>query len=69
MNSLNGLVGVDFIALNHPYSGYGASTKICTSGQSVARARTVHDPPTIGSNITTVMSDNSMARSTTVFPR
>jgi hypothetical protein len=31
---LNGLVGVDFIALNHPYSRYGASAKICTSGRS-----------------------------------
>jgi hypothetical protein len=27
MNHVNGLVGVAFIALNHPYSRYGVSAK------------------------------------------
>jgi hypothetical protein len=47
---VNGLVGVAFIALNHPYSCWGVSTRNCTGGRSAARARTVHDPPTVDSN-------------------
>jgi hypothetical protein len=65
---MNGLVGVAFIASNHPYSRYGASARNCTGGLSAARAQTVHDPPTVRSDITTVMSDNPMARSMVVFP-
>jgi hypothetical protein len=66
--NVNGLVGVAFIALNHPYSRYGASVKICTSRRYTARARTICDPPTVRSDIATVMSDNLMTRSMVVFP-
>jgi hypothetical protein len=48
---VNGLVGVAFIALNHPYSRWGASARKCTSRRSAARARTVRDPPTDDSDI------------------
>jgi hypothetical protein len=63
------MVGVDFIALNHPYSRYDTSAKICTGGQSAARAETVCDTPMAISNITMVKYDNPMARLTVVFPR
>jgi hypothetical protein len=45
--SMNGLDGVAFIALNHPCSRWVTSARNCTGGQSVARARTVRDPPTV----------------------
>jgi hypothetical protein len=48
---VNGLVGVAFIALNHPYSRWGASARNCTSRRSEARAQTVRDPPTVDSDI------------------
>jgi hypothetical protein len=48
---VNGLVGVAFIALNHPYSRWGASARKYTGGRSTARARTVRDPPTVDSDI------------------
>jgi hypothetical protein len=48
---VNGLVGVAFIALNHPYSRWGASARKCTGGRSAVRARTVRDPPTVDSDI------------------
>jgi hypothetical protein len=48
---VNGLVGVAFIALNHPYSCWGASAKKCIGGRSAARAQTVRDPPTVDSDI------------------
>jgi hypothetical protein len=48
---VNGLVGVAFIALNHPYSRWGASARNYTGGRSTARARTVCNPPTIDSDI------------------
>jgi hypothetical protein len=48
---LNGLVGVAFIALNHPYSRWGASARNCTGGRSAARARMVRDPPMVDSDI------------------
>jgi hypothetical protein len=48
---VNGLFGVAFIALNHPYCRWGASARKCTSGRSAARARTVRDPPTVDSDI------------------
>jgi hypothetical protein len=31
MNYMNGLVGVAFIVLNHPYSRWGASSRNCTA--------------------------------------
>jgi hypothetical protein len=48
---VNGLVGVAFIALNHPYSRWGVSARNCTGGRSAARTRTVPDPPTVDSDI------------------
>ena len=48
---VNGLVGVAFIALNHPYSRRGASARNCTGGRSAGRARTVPDSPTVDSDI------------------
>ena len=48
---VNGLVGVAFIAFNHPYSRWGASARNCTSGRFMARAWTVCDPPTVDSDI------------------
>jgi hypothetical protein len=63
---LNGLVGVAFIALNHPYSRWGASARNCTSGRSAARARTVCNPPTADLTSSTDTSDRSMARSTAI---
>jgi hypothetical protein len=48
---LNVLVGVVFIALNHPCSRWGASARKCNGGRSTARAQTVHDPPTVDSDI------------------
>jgi hypothetical protein len=48
---VNGLVGVTFIVLNHPYSRWGASARNCTGGRSEAKARTVRDPPTVDSDI------------------
>jgi hypothetical protein len=39
LNPMNGLVGVAFIALNHPYSRYSASAKNCTGGLSVTLQR------------------------------
>jgi hypothetical protein len=65
---MNGLVGVAFIALNHPYSRCGASARNCTGGRSAARARTVRDLPTVDSDISTDTPDIPMARSTAVFP-
>jgi hypothetical protein len=50
-NLVNGLVGVAFIALNHPYSCWGASARNCTGERSAARARTVRDPPRVDSDI------------------
>jgi hypothetical protein len=47
---MNGLVVVAFIALNHPYSRWGASARNCTVERSAARARTVRDPPTVDSD-------------------
>jgi hypothetical protein len=38
---VNGLVGVAFIALNHPYSRWGASARICTGGQSATLQRSI----------------------------
>jgi hypothetical protein len=51
MNPMNGLVGVAFIALNHPYSRCGASDRNCTGGRSAARAQMDRDPPTLDSDI------------------
>jgi hypothetical protein len=48
---VNGLVGVAFIALNHPYSRWDASARNCSGGRSAARAQTVRDPPTVDSDI------------------
>jgi hypothetical protein len=48
---VNGLVGVAFIALNHPYSRRGASARNWTGGRSAGRARTVPDSPTVDSDI------------------
>jgi hypothetical protein len=42
--NLNGLVGVPFIASNHPYSRYAMSACSTHGRRSVAWARTVHDP-------------------------
>jgi hypothetical protein len=62
MNTMNELVGVAFIALNHPYSRCGASARNCTSERSVARAQMVRDPPTVDSDISMDTPDRPMAR-------
>jgi hypothetical protein len=59
-------VGVVFIALNHPYSRWGASARNGTGGRSAARARTVRDPPTVDSDIFNDTSDRSTVRSTAI---
>jgi hypothetical protein len=48
---MNGLVGVAFIALNHPCSHWGASDINFTGRRFAARARKVCDHPTVDSNI------------------
>jgi hypothetical protein len=41
MNTMNRLVGVAFIAVNHPYSRCGASTRNCTGGWSATLQRSI----------------------------
>jgi hypothetical protein len=63
---VNGLVGVAFIALNHPYIRGGASARNCTSGRSglgPGRSATLQRLILTSSTDT---SDRSTARSTAI---
>jgi hypothetical protein len=56
---VNGLVGVAFIALNHPYSHWGVSARNCTSGRSATLQRSILTS-------STDMPDRSTTRSTAI---
>jgi hypothetical protein len=53
---VNGLVGVAFIALNHPYSRWGASARKCIGGRSVTLQRSILTSPTDTPDISTARS-------------
>jgi hypothetical protein len=59
MNELNGLVGVAFIALNHPCSRYTLSA--CS-----AHGRTFHDLSTVDFDVSTDTLDRPTTRSTVI---